>query len=168
MENAIPSLLIGAILLVASSLMARGSLHSYDQLGTSLRQMETRLGEQAQTRLTITDTDLDWANNTLTVDVRNDGQTRIASFEKLDVILTYYTSSSAQLTVWLPYTTGVPGANSWTVDDINNDSYEPGILNPGETLELRIELSPAVYDNRTNLVVISSETGSSVSAAFSS
>ena len=37
MENAIPALVIGAILLIASSFVARGSLQTYDQLGAGIK-----------------------------------------------------------------------------------------------------------------------------------
>ena len=148
--------------------MARGSLHSYDQLGVSLRQMETRLGEQAQTRLTITNVRVDGQNNTVTVNLRNDGQTRIAAFDRLDVILTYFTSPTAQLTVWLPFDAAAGVANTWTLASISDDAYDPGILNPGETAELEIELSPAIQNSTPNLIVVSSETGATVSSPFSS
>ena len=169
MEHSIPALIIGAILILASSLTARTSLQSYYQIGQSLRSMETRLGEQSQTRLTIVDIDLDGQRNTLTVQLRNDGQTRLAAFDRLDVLITYYTSATTRVSLWLPYTaSNPPAANNWTVASISSDAYDPGILNPGETAEVVIELSPSVYQNTTNLFVISSEAGVSVSAPFTS
>jgi archaellum component FlaF (FlaF/FlaG flagellin family) len=167
MDSALPSLLIGALMLLASAFLARGGIQSYDQLGGSLRNLETRIQQQNATRLSVTATSLDGARDTLTVNLRNDGQIRLAAYHKLDVIVTYYTSASARLTVWVPWSEAVtPGA--WRLASILNDAYEPGILNPGETAEIQIELGSAVHPGATNLIVIGSEIGSPVSVPFSS
>ena len=167
MENAIPSLLIGAIMLIAASLFARSSFQSYDQLGTSLKASEMRLGQRVATRLTITDASLDGARDTLTISLRNDGQTRLATYEKLDVIVTYYTSATARLTSWFPFAESL-SANTWNLVGIADDTYEPGILNPGETAQMEIELGSSVEPGKTNLIVIGSEAGSTVSSPFTS
>jgi hypothetical protein len=166
-DSAIPSLLIGALLLLASSFLARSGIQSYDQLGTSLRAMEVRLNQQSSTRLSVTGVSLDAARDTLSVSLRNDGQSRLAAFDKLDVIVTYYTSATARVTEWLPWSAAV-AAGAWTVAGILSDTYEPGILNPGEIAEIQIELGSAVHPGTTNLIVIGSETGSTVSTPFSS
>ena len=168
MENAIPALVIGAILLIASSFVARGSLQTYDQLGAGIKSLESRLGEQSRTRLSLSGATLDPGLDTLTLTLSNDGQSRIANFDDVDVIVTYFSGPSTQTSTWMPYTTGVPTANSWTVASIANDSFEPGILNPGETASIEIEISPAVEAGKTNLIVIGSEHGIIISSPFSS
>lgn len=168
MENAIPALVIGAILLVASSLMARGTLHTYDQLGSSIKEMETRMGEQSRTRLTISGATLDGSRDTLTFSLRNDGQTRLSEFERVDLIITYFTSPTESETQWLPYVDGVPSAGTWTIVSIADDVHEPGILNPGETAQVEVELTPVVEAGKTNLIVIATDTGSSTSYPFGS
>lgn len=168
MENAIPALVIGAILLVASSLMARGSLQTYDQLGASIREMETRLGEQSRTRLAVVSATLDGERDTLTVLLRNDGQTRLANFARIDLIVTYFDGPTTTRTTWLPYVAGTPSPGAWTVTAIAGDLFEPGILNPGETAQLVVELESPVEPGKTNLIVIAAETGSSLTYPFSS
>lgn len=168
MENAIPALVIGAILLVASSLMARGSLHTYDQLSVSVKHLETRLMEQSGTRLTISSPALDGSRDTLTFNLTNDGQTRLSDFTRVDLILTYYTSPTVRQTVWFPYEGGTPTPGTWTIVSITNDTYEPGILNPGETAQVSVELTPAVEAGKTNLIVIATDSGSSITFPFTS
>jgi archaellum component FlaF (FlaF/FlaG flagellin family) len=167
MENALPSLIIGALMLVAASFFANSTFRSYDQLGASMKASEVRLGERATTRLSISSANLDGARDTLTVSLRNDGQTRLGTYDKLDVIVTYYTSATDRLTAWFPFADAV-SANAWTLVAIADDTYEPGILNPGETAQIAIELGGAVEPGKTNLIVISSEAGSTVSAPFTS
>jgi len=168
MENAIPSLIIGAIILVAISIMGRGSLESYENLGTSLRAMESRLVERTSTQLTVQNTSVDPSGNFVTFDLRNDGQSRLATFERLDLIVTYHDGPTTQVSVWLPYSDGAPAANAWTLVSILDDGFEPGIFNPGETAQLRLDLVPGIAAGQNNSLVISTELGSTVEAAFTS
>jgi archaellum component FlaF (FlaF/FlaG flagellin family) len=167
MDNAIPALVIGAILLVASSIMARGTLHTYDQLDSSIKEMESRMGEQTRTRLAVTAADLDDDRDTLVLSLRNDGQTRLANFDRVDVIVTFFVAATAQ-TLWLPYESGAPTPASWTILSIADDVHEPGILNPGETAQIQVEIGSIVEAARTNLIVIATDTGSSVTFPFAS
>jgi archaellum component FlaF (FlaF/FlaG flagellin family) len=168
MENAIPSLLIGALLIVASTLMAQSGLKSYDRIGNSLREMESRLSEQSSARLEIQNVTVDGNRQGLTLSLVNTGQTRIAAFEKVDVILTYFTSPTNQLSTWLPYDSSGLGANIWQVTSIAGDNFDPGILNPGESAVIHVALSSAMQAGKTNRIMINNEHGSSASAQFNS
>jgi hypothetical protein len=168
MENAIPSMIIGAILLTAMAIMGRSSLQSYEDLGVSLREMETRLVERTGTQLTVQNTSVDASGDFVTFELHNDGRTRISAFERLDLIVTYYETPSAQVSAWLPYNEGAPAANAWTLLSIVDDGFEPGILNPGETAQLRVDLSPGIAASQSNSLLISTELGTTVEAAFSS
>jgi len=168
MENAIPSMIIGAIVLTAIAILGRGSLQTYEDLGMSLRAMETRLVERTGTQLTVQNTSVDPSGDFVTFDLRNDGQTRIASFDRLDLIVTYYETPTSQVSAWLPYNSSGPVANAWTLVSILDDGFEPGILNPGETAQLRLDLNPGIAAGGSNSLVISTELGSTVEAAFSS
>ena len=168
MENAIPALLLGAILIVASSLMARGSIQSYDRLGQSIKATETLVAERVQTRLAISDAVLDPERDTLTLSLRNEGQTRIAVYERVDVIVTYYTASGSALSAWLAYTPGSPAANNWSITSIADDAFEPGLLNTGETAQLQVELGIPAGSGYTHRIVIASEAGAVTSAPFTS
>ena len=168
MENAIPSLLIGALLIVASTLMAQSGLRSYDRVGNSFREMETRLTQQSQTKLEIQNVAVDANRQGLTLNLVNTGQTRVQAFDKVDVILTYFTSPTNQISSWLPYDSTGLGANIWQVQSIAADNFDPGILNPGESAQIHVSLSSAMQSGKTNRIMISNEHGSSASAQFSS
>ena len=72
------------------------------------------------------------ALDTLSVTLRNDGQTRLSTFERMDLIVVYETGSG-EVRKWLPFEPGALSANAWTVDSIDDDAFEPGMVNPGET-----------------------------------
>jgi hypothetical protein len=168
MENAIPSMIIGAIILTAIAILGRGSLQTYEDLGMSLRAMETRLVERTGTQLTVQNASVDASGDFVTFDLANEGQTRIASFNRLDLIVTYYEAPASPVSAWLPYNAGGPAANTWTLLSIVDDAFEPGILNPGETAQLRLDLNPGIAAGESNSLVISTELGSTVEAAFTS
>lgn len=167
MENAIPSLLIGALLIVASTLIARSGLKSYDQIGNSVKELQVRMVDQMQSRMTISNVTVDGGGGGITLNLANVGQTRVATYERVDLILTYYTSPTVRVTTWLPYDGGV-AANTWTVTSITNDAYEPGILNPGETAVIHVTLATPVQAGKTNFVLMDSEAGSIASTNFNS
>jgi archaellum component FlaF (FlaF/FlaG flagellin family) len=166
LDTSIPALVIGAILLLGATFLSRSSITSYDRLGQQIKGVEARAGDQARTRLTITGATLDAPHVTLTLQIRNDGQTSLSAWEATDVIVTYTDASSARLTTYLTYTAGALADDTCTVTSISPDSFEPGILNPGETATLTIQVAPAVGAGTSNVVVIGTENGVTLSAVF--
>jgi archaellum component FlaF (FlaF/FlaG flagellin family) len=167
-DSGIPALVVSAIFLLGASFLARSSIASYDRLGQQIKSMEVRSGEQTRTRLTITSATLDAPRAVLTVQLRNDGQTSVGAWATVDVLISYYSAPTTKVDVWVPYTTDALAANTWKVASISPDTFEPGILNPGETATLQIQLSPVVAASTTNLIVIAAENGVTVSALFTS
>jgi archaellum component FlaF (FlaF/FlaG flagellin family) len=166
MDNAIPSMIVGAILLTAMAIVGRGSLQAYDKAGSSFRAMEARLMEKSTTDLSITDATVDITGQFVTVTLLNDGSTRVGSIEDLDVIVSFFTSGGGQANIWLPFDSSGLTDNTWSLTTIQNDDYEPGILNPGETAELLLNLNPGVAVGPSNSLVISTEIGATTAAAF--
>lgn len=155
--------------MLAATFLSRSSITTYDRLGQQIKGIEARAGEQARTRLAITSTSLDVPHAVLTVQVRNDGQTNLSAWEAMDVIVTYSDATlptPVRRTVYLTYTSGPLTDNTWTVTLISPDSFEPGILNPGETATLTIRLNPAVGLATSNVIVIAAENGVTVTAVF--
>ncbi len=167
MENAIPALVIGALMLIASAFVTHGNLKSYDQLGESLRQMEQRMSERSQSQLTVVDASLDGGLDTLSVTLRNDGQTRLSTFERMDLIVVYETAAG-EVRKWLPFEAVALSADAWTVDSIDDDAFEPGLINPGETAQLTVKLAEPVTTGGIHRIVIVSEAGAVASAPFTS
>lgn len=167
MENAIPTMIIGSILLTAIAIVGRGSLQTYDEVGMSFRAMEARLVEKSTTDLTVTDATVDLTGQLVSVTLLNDGSTRIGTIEDLDIIVSYFTAIGGQANIWLPFEASGLTANTWSLVLIQNDDHEPGILNPGESAELLLNLSPGVAVGPSNSLVISTEIGATTAASFS-
>lgn len=164
METSIPALLVTAILMITTVVLARSGFTSLDELGQSWQVMEERLGDQAHTRLTAVETRIDESKANITVMIRNDGQTKTADYARMDVVVQYFSESGNRYVRWVPYTAGALQSNTWTVASIANDAFEPDVLNPGEVMELQIRVNPPLGAGTTGWVIVATENGVTVSA----
>jgi hypothetical protein len=167
MENGLPALVIAALLMAATVLMARGGYLGADAIGQSLRNAEARYGAQNRTGLAVTDDAIDAAGANITLTVRNDGQTPLADFAGMDVVVQYFAESGARHDKWIAYTPGALAADTWTAGNFQNDVFEPGILNPGESMDVTIRVNPVVGAGTTNWAILGTERGVTVQHYFS-
>jgi len=166
MENGLPALLIAAILMLSTVLMARGGFLGADAIGQSLRTSQTSYAQQNRTELAVTSASTDATGANVTITVRNDGQTPVADFSMMDVVVQYFGVGGARYDKWLPYTAGPLASDTWTTGTFTNDLFEPGILNTGESVEILIRVNPVVAPATTNLAVIGTEKGVTVQTYF--
>lgn len=164
METSVPALLVAAILLVSTVVLGRSGYSSLGEMGESWKAMEARAEQQVGTQLAITD--VTHSSPYVDVDLRNDGSTRLAEFGRMDVLVEYTSGTGTPVLAWIPHSEGSLSANTWVVQSIVNDAFEPGILNPSETMEMRIELNPAVGAGTTNRLLIATDLGIVVSTTF--
>ena len=165
METSIPALLVAAIIMISTVVMARSGYTSVDRMSQSWQVMEERLGQQARTELTVAETSVDESKANLTVRLRNDGQTKIADYARMDVLVQYFSESGERYVRWIPYTSGALESNTWTVESISNDTFEPNVLNPGEILEMQIRINPPIGAGSTGWIIVSTENGVTATAS---
>ena len=165
METSIPALLVAAIIMISTVVMARSGYTSVDRMAQSWQVMEDRLGQQARTELTVVETSMDESKANLTVRLRNDGQTKIADYARMDVLVQYFSESGERYVRWIPYTSGALESNTWTVESISNDTFEPNVLNPSEILEMQIRINPPIGAGSTGWIIVSTENGVTATAS---
>jgi len=165
-ENGLPALMLAAIMMLATVLMARGGFLGADAIGMSLRESETRYAEQNRTGLTVTGASIDGTGANVTFTVRNDGQTAIGDFAGMDVVLQYFDENAVRYDAWIPYTNGALASNTWTQGNFQNDVFEPGILNTGESMDITVRVNPVVGAGTVNWAVIGTERGVTVQSYF--
>src|SRR4029079_3646408 len=107
------ALVIAAILMLSTVLIARGGFTGADAIGQSLRTSEVRYGQQNRTGLSVTSTAIDSAGANITITVRNDGQTPVANFAAMDVVVQYFGETGTRYDTWIPYTSGALASNTW-------------------------------------------------------
>jgi hypothetical protein len=158
--------MIAAILMLSTVVMARGGFLGADAIGESLRQSEARYGQQNRTGLTVTDTSIDGSGANITLSVLNEGQTPIADFASMDIVVTYFGEGGTRYDKWLAFTTGALASDTWKAMNFGNDVFEPGILNAGETMDIQLRVNPVVGAGTTNWAVIGTERGVTVQTYF--
>ena len=164
METSIPALLVAAILMITTVVMARTGYSSVDRIGQSWQVMGQRLEEQVRTEVTAVEAIVDPSYANITLRLRNDGQTVVADWARMDVVVQYFSESGTRYARWVPYTSGALQSNTWTLVNIESDGFEPGVLNPGEIAEIRIRINPLMGAGTNAWVVVSTENGVTVSA----
>lgn len=164
METSIPALLVTALLMITTVVLARSGYSSLDTLGQSWQVMEERLSDQTHTQFSVTQTSIDEGKANITVMLRNDGQTKAVDYSRMDVVVEYFSETGTRYVGWIPYVTGSLQSNTWTVISISNDAFEPDVLNPGEIMEMQIRVNPPLGPGTTGWVIIAAENGVTVSA----
>jgi len=170
METAIVSVICIGLILFGGMTMSRGFITSVDSTTAGLEESNRQGQEIMRTRLSAVSAAMVSAAE---VDARvaNTGETKLADFDRWDVIVQYHDGTDNYQVVWVPYTAGAPGNNEWTVAGIylngEAESFEPEILNPGEELRIEANLMPPVGTGTTNQIVISTPNGIAASQLFS-
>lgn len=167
METSLPALLVTALLMITTVVLARSGYSSLDTLGQSWQVMEERLSDQTHTQFSVAETRIDEGKANITVMLRNDGQTKTADYSRMDVVVEYFSETGTRYVQWMPYVTGSLQSNTWTVISISNDAFEPDVLNPGEVMEMQIRVNPPLGPGTTGWVIIAAENGVTISAYVS-
>jgi hypothetical protein len=170
METIIVSLVCIALIVFGGMTMSHGFMTSVDASTSGLSEVGQRDETIIRTVLTPVSASQP-AANMVEVILENDGQTKLADFNKWDVIFHYYDGGGNYYIVWLPYTEAALNDNEWEVGWIRLDDqpeiFEPGVLNPGEQIMIRAQLNPPVGIGTTNMVLVSTPSGVTASTYFS-
>ena len=170
MATIVVSIICIAMIIVGGMTLSQGILTSADRAALSVENISIREGELNRTSLeNVRAAQLSWADF-LRVTVQNTGQTKLASFDKWDVIVHYYDESGTYYTKWLPYTEETPGDDEWQAARIGlngpTDFFEPGILNPSEELVILARINPLSGNATVGNVTVSTANGVYDSISF--
>jgi archaellum component FlaF (FlaF/FlaG flagellin family) len=146
MAAAIVTIICIAMIIVGGMTLSQGIITSADSAAISVESISVREGDMMRTDLNAARAvKLSWADY-LRVTVMNNGQTKLASFDKWDVIVSYTDNTGATHSTWLRYSDSVLGDNKWQKARIGlygpTEFFEPGILNPSEEIVILARLNP--------------------------
>jgi hypothetical protein len=172
METIIVSIICIALIVFGGMTMSKGFMTSVDASTTGLSEIGHRDDTLMRTELKPISTNIStgYTPDPLDIILENTGQTKLADFEKWDVIVQYYDNTDTYQVKWLPYAEDA-GANEWEVAWIRlngqPETFEPNVLNSGEQILITAWLDPPVKAGSTNMVVISTPSGVTTSTYFS-
>ena len=179
MESALSSLIIFAVGLFAAVTLSYTYLETQDSLWTAEQIRQEEMSERDRTEIEIQSTETQGNGSLVKVIVQNSGQTKLADFDRWDVVVEYYSDPLLEndpdvyQIAWLPYTSEPLDDMQWTVSGIYLDAntltpevFEPGILNPDEEMVIQAKLTPTIAMTTTNRITISSLNGIEISSHF--
>ncbi len=163
MAAVIVTIICIAMIVVGGMTLSQGILTSTDSTALSVESISVREGEMMRTELeTLRASRLTWGDD-IRITVKNSGQTKLASYDRWDVILSYVSGDGTQYCTWLPYTTAALSSNEWQKARIGLDGpleyFEPGILNPGEEMVILAHIDPAPGNATTGEVSLTTPNG---------
>ncbi len=171
MEHAIISLVSIAIILGGTVTLTLSALSPIDTLTNSWKEITRNSAEMMRTDIAGAGSEVlePYSGNRVEINIRNEGKVALCDYDSWDVIVTYHTDNATSEIAWLPYSATLEN-NRWTVDGIyyegEEELFQPGTLNPGETMKLLLQLDPPVDQDSTNAATVSTPNGVSTQVIF--
>jgi archaellum component FlaF (FlaF/FlaG flagellin family) len=164
-ENVLPTLLAIAVIVFGATSAYSATNSTVDDIARSWKAMADVAEDRQRTVLSVTGTAVEAGGEYVQVTVANSGQEMVTVFSRLDVIVEYTDSGAAAHIAYLDYVAGSPAAGEWTVMTISNDVFDPGLLNPGEAMVIRLRVDE-LESGTTNRVTIVSPNGNVATATI--
>ena len=149
METVIVSIICIALVIFGGMAMSNGFMTSIDNSTAGLQEIGNRDDSIMRTELKPVSTNITLVPGAdpLEIILKNTGQTKMADYDKWDIIVQYFDDLGNYRVEWLPYVKGTTAAYEWDVGWIQMDGapevFEPGVLNPGEQIMLKTKLDPS-------------------------
>jgi hypothetical protein len=163
-DTAITALIIITLLLLVTLTISERYLSAQEAISKSWRGMEERMEEKIGTNPSPVDAETIAGGAIVEVTLRNEGDTKLADFDRWDVIIQYYDDLDEHYIKWLPY--AQPGDRWVEIFPPEAQVFDPDILNPGEEMVIQISVLPSVREDSTKLVTIATPNGVTASTVF--
>ena len=172
MSNALVTLFVVALMLVAFMTWSQASFSSVDSGAQAWKEMTDIAIEVSRTDIEVTDAQMQ--ASFVEVLTLNSGEVNLAHFAKWDVLVQYFDGNSTYHIESLSFTeNAVPSDNQWTVAVIYSDEslsqqevFEPGVLSPSEVMMIKLKLNALPGVGTTNRVTLATPNGVVASAQF--
>lgn len=168
MESALVAIISIALLLYGGLMVVRTTLSSVDLVSESVKEMYERGADITRTEVGLgAVAALNPGRTVATVTVSNSGQVSFHSFSEWDVMVQYYDDSDVLHIVRAGYSqVDPPGDGGWTNLAPTPATFEPGILNPGEQVQIKVQVSPAIKAGSDFLVAAATSNGATTSRTY--
>jgi hypothetical protein len=141
LSNTIPQAIFATIMVVALAFMGRAAIHTNARIYASQVLQAKSAYDAARASVEFAAVTIGATNDDLTIGLKNRGRLELADWADYNLIAVYE-GAAGSVTEELAYTEDSPAGGQWSVEaGAGSDTYQPGILNLDETIELHLRLS---------------------------
>jgi hypothetical protein len=151
------------IMLVALGLMGRAAIDTNARLHASQVLQATSALDAARDSVDIEAVTPGSPVEDLTIRLRNDGKRDITSWSSIDVIAVY-TTAAGPVAEALTYTEDAVIAGTWS--RLGGDTYDPGIFNVDEEMDVRAYLRSAPVSGSDARILVTLDGGGTFTHVF--
>ena len=171
MESVLTGVVILFLILFAVLTFAENGMAAQTSIQDAWQEMQARVDLQSRSYLQVMNAHIMDHGTVMEVTLANTGSVKLADFDDWDAIVQYLDDGEpGQYHIErLPYDS-LAGSNRWRVESIFLDepraiveTFDPDILNPGETLVAHIAVAPPVGFGATVLATLSTPDGVTLS-----
>ncbi len=162
METVLISLVSIALVIIGTVTMTLSAFTSAAKIADSVREMELAAADARRTEI-VALPPASYSGGQIDLTISNDGQTDLGAMSQWDVIAQYQTGGGVYLTYSSSYP---PGSDQWAVEGLYlsdnlsvSEIFDNGILNPGETMKMSVNLSPEIGVGETGRITVSTPNG---------
>jgi hypothetical protein len=164
MDTVLIALLVMMVILFSVLTLTSGWLASQRLAAEAWDERQARALSRSATALRIAEASVQGGEITLTVE--NEGSRSLEDYGRWDLIVHCYTAMGQYRIGRLDHASVAPTGEEWDVQGIYADvstlrpeTYDPGILNPGEALVIRATLATPLDDEAIHLAVLGTGNG---------
>jgi archaellum component FlaF (FlaF/FlaG flagellin family) len=172
MDTAISGLIVISLLILTVFTVSYGYLNMQNGALATWSKLEQRAYSRARTDLQAVSASTNGSGDRVELALRNTGETRLADFDRWDVIVEYDATTADYVVDWLARD-DLASPRWWSVQGIYQDYaqgqgevFEANILNATEEIVIHLWLSPSVGITTTNRATIVTEKGIVATAIF--
>lgn len=160
METVMVSLVSTALVIISAVTMIISIFSSTNAMADSWKQMEQQASGIRQTAITAIAPE-HYAGGLINLTIRNDGQDNIDDFPRWDIVAQHENGNGS----YIVYANSPsPGNNQWALEGIylsdnSSEIFDPNILNPGEQMNVLINLNPSMSQGDTVRITAATPNG---------
>ena len=164
MTVVIPGMLVMSTFLIVATLIFTTALNMGRPQAISMLEAADEHSERLATVISIVSVTGD---NPVIGLVDNDGSTIIGDVGMMDVFLQYIPSTGSEpVARRFTYAVSNPSDNQWTINSYSPDTFNPGLWDPSEQVELELRPVPAAKAASTATLVVATPNGATDSRSF--
>jgi len=157
------TVIVAGILIIAAmaaSYVVAGGMNTVMRTTSeTFKTMQEDNFDKMNTRIQIED--VVYINGSFYLRVSNAGSTKIRDVDKMDILV-----YDGKDTEWVPHIQQ-KGGMGWVVEEIENDSLNPGIFDPGEVMNIKVDLDYYIPYNSDTWIKIIAPNGAESTKYFS-